>query len=211
MDEYLQDMIEPRAARSETARRRRLWSTATVLGLAGLGLTSLTTGAVFTDNETVTSGTVTTGTVDIGADDAQLAVTVPTLAPGDEFTRTIPVSNDGSLQLRYAVSIAATPVTPAAGTPGTGNLADKLSVWIYGNATCTGPALGTVSPIPSATTALVGDPSVGAQSGDRVLAATTSETLCLRVAFALDANDDYQNTGARIALTFSSEQTVNND
>ena len=48
MDELLEEMIEPAPTRQDAGRRRRLWATGSVLALAAVGVTSLTTSALFT-------------------------------------------------------------------------------------------------------------------------------------------------------------------
>jgi spore coat-associated protein N len=54
MDERLQEMIAPAPSRSDMARRRRLVSTFVIVALAVVGIASLTTSALFTDNEAIT-------------------------------------------------------------------------------------------------------------------------------------------------------------
>ncbi len=130
MDELLQEMIDPAPQRGDVSRWRRLGATAAIFALAGLGVTSLTTSALFTDRET-TAGDLLTGTVDLrlGTDANGTAdFVLPTLgmAPGDSVVRTLEVHNDGSLALRYAVAYQADTalldpsLLPPAPTLGTG-------------------------------------------------------------------------------------------
>ena len=51
MDDLLQEMIDPAPQRADVSRWRRLGATAAIFALAGLGITSLTTNALFTDFE----------------------------------------------------------------------------------------------------------------------------------------------------------------
>ena len=89
-------------------RRRRLLG----LVIGALGVVSLGAGqlslAVFTDQETV-NGTFSSGSVIL--DDVKIdALTLSTagMVPGDTVTDDVVVENDGSVQLRYALSTAST-------------------------------------------------------------------------------------------------------
>ena len=64
MDDLLQEMIDPAPVHPDAPRRRRLWSTVAIVGLAAVGATTLTTSAIFTDNDS-TSATIESGTVDL--------------------------------------------------------------------------------------------------------------------------------------------------
>ncbi|MFC0645044.1 TasA family protein [Cellulomonas phragmiteti] len=223
MDELLEEMIDPAPSRQDVARRRRVWATGSILVLAAVGVTSLTTSALFTDQDTL-SDSLTTGTVVLTAEGAQFTLPAEGLAPGDVALAPLTVRNEGSLALRYAVSTSAATATPATGTPGTGDLRTQLRVRVYADATCTqastdaGTALGdtrTLLPgdfgLPGDLTPIVGDPATGAQPGDRGLdAVVRSEVLCLRVDMSRDADDTFQNTAAELTFRLDSEQTVNN-
>jgi len=224
MDELLEKMIDPEPSRQDVARRRRAWATGSILVLAAAGVASLTTSALFTDQDSL-AGTISTGTVVLGADGAQFMMPVGGLAPGGTVVAPITLSNTGSLELRYAVSVSAATAVPTAGTAGTGDLRDQLRARVLADATCTVTSVETAPPVlgdtqtlvgtefglPSDVTAIVGDPLTGAQQGDRVLAGVTgTETLCVRVDMALAADNTFQNTAAELTFRFDSEQTVNN-
>ena len=51
MDDLLHEMINPAPAPRDGARRRRLWTTVVIVGLAAIGATTLTTSAIFTDDD----------------------------------------------------------------------------------------------------------------------------------------------------------------
>ena len=52
MDDLIREMLEPeRPAPGVVARRRRFVATTTIIGLAAIGVTSLTTNALFTDQD----------------------------------------------------------------------------------------------------------------------------------------------------------------
>ncbi len=79
MDDLLQEMIDPTPQRGDTSRWRRFGATAAIFALAGLGITSLTTSALFTDRES-TAGDLLTGTVDLSL--GTFAFTMPIGRPG---------------------------------------------------------------------------------------------------------------------------------
>lgn len=219
MDELLQEMIDPEPPRRDGARRWRLWTTIGVLGLAGVGVASLTTSALFTDTQTV-AGDLVSGNISISLDPTgttKLALNAGNIAPGDTVNAPLVVKNPGSLQLRYAISYDATQSNPA--TSGGGDLRTKLALSLLPlgtYATCADvpqtDAIGSVASIATATmTPIVGDPTTGGQLGDRTLNSTTgTETLCVRLAFDKTADNTFQSTGATLNLQFDAEQTVNN-
>ncbi len=222
MDDLIEEMIEPAPPPEARQRRRRLVTTVAVLGLAGIGLTSLTTGAIFTDNEDV-GGAITTGTVDIAAGDLTFAAPPVDLAPGGSSFATVAVTNSGSLALRYAVSYAAPAGTAPSSapditpSPDPGYLGDQLTPRVYTTATCTAEGTASLEPLAPAVTGLtegggllLGDATVGQQAGDRTLASTDSEPLCVRLDLATDADNAYQNTAVDLQLHFAAEQVVNN-
>jgi predicted ribosomally synthesized peptide with SipW-like signal peptide len=233
MDELLAEMITPAPSRTEVIRRRRLFSSVAILALAAVGVTSLTTAALFTDNETVTSSAITTGTVDLTTSGPP-TFTLPAggLAPGDAVFTTVTVTNSGSLAYRYAVRYQAidtdtTPGTPTS-TPDTTQtsafLSSQLVLSAYavggsGVATCdsAGTSATGATPLGSATglqtgalTPFIGDVATGQQQGDQTLAAQDAQTLCLRIALPITAGNEYQGTSTTVTLRFDAEQTVNN-
>ncbi|MGV8979309.1 MAG: hypothetical protein ACOH17_14825 [Cellulomonas sp.] len=232
MDELLQEMIAPAPSRSDKARRRRLVSTFVIVALAVFGIASLTTSALFTDNEAITGGAITTGTVDLTTS-GSLTFAVPAggLAPGDSAFAAVTVTNSGSLAYRYAVRYQATDVDTTPGTvtstlpEGTATSAFlssqlKLTSYILGTGTAScdaagtdaGTALASVgSPlVTSGLTTFIGDVAMGAQNGDQTLPSTGQETLCFRVDLPIATTNDYQDTSTTITLRFDAEQTVNN-
>ena len=64
--------------------------------------------AVFTDTQNVPSNTFSTGTLDISTNPTSALVTFSAMAPGDQVTNPITVTNGGTLQLRYAVTSTTT-------------------------------------------------------------------------------------------------------
>ena len=97
--------------------------------LAGLAVMSLSAGqmslAIFTDQETVPA-TFSTGSIIL--DDVKidaLTLTTSAMMPGDTVTDDVVVENDGSSQLRYAVSASTT-------NPDTKDLRSQLTLTVKG-------------------------------------------------------------------------------
>src|SRR5215210_2069147 len=91
------------------------WGHAKLAGLAisGFGIVALGAGtmlsmALFTDTQT-DANTFTTGTIVLDASKiASLNLTTSALMPGDAIRSPVTVENDGTAQLRYAVSQTST-------------------------------------------------------------------------------------------------------
>lgn len=184
-----------------------------LIGLLAIGILAagigLGTGAIFTDTQQVDANTFSTGTVDISTNPTTALVTFSGMAPGDQVTNPIVVTNSGTLELRYAVTSTTTENT----------LAAQLDLTIKsGVTTCTNAGFGddgTViySPADLGSTAginVIGDPTQGAQAGDRALAASGSETLCFNVSLPLSTGSAFQGLTTTATFNFLSEQTKNN-
>ncbi|WP_315094619.1 hypothetical protein [uncultured Cellulomonas sp.] len=229
MDDLLQEMINPAPVHHDGPRRRRLWTTVAIVGLAAVGATTLTTSAIFTDNDSA-SAAIETGTVDLEiGQDVPFAFSPQNLAPGDSTYFPLQVQSNGSLALRYSVSYLATVTTndttdpvlePA---PVVGDLRDVLQLNVYpvdAAASCVAGGLGAAAPInhpttvtawPGTLTELVGRTAQGQQPGDRTLTAIPgNEWLCFKVDLPLLADNSYQDTAVTLDLTFNAEQVVNN-
>ena len=179
------------------ARRRRLL--AAILGLSvvsvGAGAFSL---AIFTSTAAST-GTFAAGTVIITSNPA-VVFTVAGMMPGDTNTQALTIANTGSAQSRYAMTTVAT------NTLGT-------------TLTLTVKTLGTSCAVFDGTSVLaatilngaaIGDPTQGAQAGDRTLAGVSNEVLCFRVSLPLATGNALQGISSAVTFTFAAEQTANN-
>jgi hypothetical protein len=201
MDELLREMITPPPPRRDPARRRRLVTTVAILGMAGLGMTSLVTSAVFTDHDDTGRTGILTGTVDIEAG-AEAAFTLPAgrLAPGDQVFSPVTVENAGSLALEYGLDYAATSTDAK-------ELAGQLSIAVFDvpAASCTAEGTASPQPLGSAGPGLAGTPTEIVPM-TRDLFADGSEELCIRVALADSVGDAFQDAGADLQLTFKAEQ-----
>ena len=187
---------------------RKILGTMAVLA-ALAGVLTLSVLALFTDTASVGSNTFTTGTVDISTSPASAVVTFSAMAPGDQVTNPITVSNAGTLQLRYAVTSTTTENT----------LAAELDMTIKsGVTTCTNAGFGTDGTVVYATADLgnttainiIGNPAQGAQAGDRTLNASASEVLCINVSLPLAATNASQGLTTTATFAFAAEQTANN-
>jgi hypothetical protein len=200
----------------EDARRRRRHRRR-VLGFLLLSLllipslgTSYLTLALFTDQETVTAD-FTTGTIALDAAKIDaLVLTTANLMPGDQITDDVVVENDGNAQLRYAMSTSST-------DPG-GGLRSVLTLTVK-TVDVTTPlvpcddfdgATTLYTGVFGATTAKFGDPTAGADTGDRTLDAGANETLCFRVELPSGTGNSYQGTTTTTTFTFDAEQTASN-
>jgi hypothetical protein len=192
------------------ARRRLIGLAVLVLAVTSMWMGSLSL-ALFTDQESVaaafSSGTVALDDVKIDS----LTLTTSGLVPGDTVTDAVEVENDGSVDLRYALSTATT-------DPDGKALRDVLVLTIKAADVTTpgvpcddfdGPTLAAATAF-GASGAGFGDASQGADPGDRTLAGGANEVLCVRVALPLATGDAYQAATATTTFTFDAEQTANN-
>lgn len=201
----------------EAARRRRRRTRRAlgfllllVLLIPSVGASYLTL-ALFTDQETVTAD-FTTGTIDLdGTKIDALVLTTSALMPGDTVTDDVVVENDGTAQLRYAMSTSSTNADSKA-------LRDALTLTIKTvDVTTPGTpcdnfdgASTLYSGVLGASTAKFGDPTQGSDSGDRTLDAGANETLCFRVSLPSGTGNSYQGATTTTTFTFDAEQTANN-
>lgn len=171
--------------------RRILASVFIIVAVAG----AVTTGAMalWTDQESSSANTFTAGTLDIAlTENNPLPFSVSAMAPGDSVTGTLDVANSGTLELRYAMTTTG---------DGTTTLDEQLDLEIRQGATTL--YNGKLS------SAIIGDPTQGAQAGDRTLT-SGSETLTFIVTMPLSTNDSYQGESCNVTFVFDAEQTANN-
>ncbi|HVL54598.1 MAG TPA: TasA family protein [Vitreimonas sp.] len=181
----------------------------------GLAALSLAAGqlslALFTDQETVDAA-FASGSVALDADriDA-LTLTASAMVPGDSVTDDVVVENDGTVQLRYALSTTSTNAD-SKGLRTVLTLAIKTIDVTTPETPCDNFDGSTVL----AATALgasgtgFGNPAAGSHSGDRTLNAGASETLCFRVTLPSSTGSAYQSASTTTTFTFDAEQTSSN-
>jgi camelysin-like metallo-endopeptidase len=204
-------MDHPQVIRRRRRRRRLLaYLIFSVLLIPSIGATVMTI-ALFADQESSAS-TFTTGTIVL--DDVKidaLTLTTSALMPGDTVTDDVVVENDGTAQLRYAMTSSSTNADSKA-------LRDALSLTVKtvdvttpaspcndfdGASTLYSGAIG-------ASSASFGDPTAGDDTGDRVLAAGANETLCFRVSLPSSTGNGAQGSTTTTTFTFDAEQTSSN-
>src|SRR4051794_20399342 len=161
--------------------------------------------ALFTDQQTV-NNSFTAGTIALnGPGIASLSLSSSALMPGDTKNSSVTVQNDGSAQLRYAVSATSTNTDSK-------NLRSVLTLTVKTVGTNCSTFDGTqlFNGTLGATTAILGSPTQGADSGDRNLAASASEVLCFRLQLPSGTGNPYQGAATTTTFTFDAEQTANN-
>lgn len=202
----------------EQSRRRRVVWAALTLAIALATMAVSATGAIFTETDPVDGNAFTTGSVDLGQAPTTAVVTAEDMAPGDATTGRLEVTNDGSLELRYAMTSQTTEDA----------LASQLGLWIWDeaaeadsageNTTCdAAPGEGVTTYLyeqaalgSTGGTNVIGDPAAGGDTGDRVLAAGASEVLCFHVELPFDTGSTFENASTSATFTFEAEQTANN-
>lgn len=184
---------------------RRIALTAGVLAVAVAGAAGLASSALFTDTDTSTGNTFAAGTVDIATGGGAAVFALTNLAPRSVHYASIDVTNDGSLQYRYAMSSVTTD-TKALG----GQLELKVAAIAQGS-TCDAAAVASTVFSGVLDNALFGSKTAGANTGDRILDANGAETLCLQVTMPDGVGDNaFQGGTASTTFTFDAEQTLNN-
>lgn len=165
------------------------------LASLGAGVSSL---AIWTDSGT-SSASFTAGTVDLAVSPATV-LTVGAMAPGQSGSAELTVANSGTLALRYAMTSSS---TNADGKALRGQLSLTVSAGACPSSTdLFGPA--------ALSGAAFGNPTQGAHTGDRTLAAGASETLCFAWSLPSTTGDSFQGATTTTTFTFAAEQTVAN-
>jgi predicted ribosomally synthesized peptide with SipW-like signal peptide len=173
---------------------------------ASLGMAS---NAIWTDSQNVDANVFSTGTIDISTNPTTALVTFSGMAPGDQVTNPITVTNAGSLQLRYAVTSTTTENT----------LAAQLDMTIKsGVTTCTNGGFGSSGTViygpgdlgSTTGTNVIGNPAQGGQAGDRTLNASANEALCFHVELPSGTGNSFQGLTSTATFAFAAEQTANN-
>ncbi|MDF9840926.1 MULTISPECIES: TasA family protein [unclassified Paenibacillus] len=159
---------------------------AMAMATTALGATLIAGGsfAIFTSSVQNTGNTFAAGELKIGLDkeDANGAkyFTLENWAPGDSDIQRVVVTNKGSLELRYDLTLA------VGGDLGGG--ANPVTIKAYSDA--------------AGTTALT--------VTDRVLAVGASETIYVKVEFPKAAGNEYQGKSGTASIKVDAEQTKNN-
>jgi hypothetical protein len=163
--------------------------------------------AIWTDTASVPNNVFSTGSVDISTNPTTALVTFSGMAPGDSTGgQSLTVSNAGTLELRYAVTMTAT------NTDLKGLYAElELTIAEEGTDCATFDGSVLYGPAPFLLSGnLIGDPAQGEDTGDRTLAGSANEVLCFKVDLPDDAPNGVQGATTTAVFTFDAEQTSSN-
>jgi len=186
---------------TERRRKRRRGIVALLGALSLLTLGAGTMSLAQFTAPTSTTWNFTAGTIDLTTTPAVAFAAINPMMPGDVNTQKLVVTNAGTGDLRYAISVAA---TNALGS------ALQLAIRVDDGSNCA-TFTGTVV---LATTGLngaaVGSSAQGANAGDRNLLSGANEALCFRVSLPLATGNGLQGATSVATFTFDAEQTANN-
>ena len=176
-------------------------------GLAGVGVLASLIGfgglSLFTASTDNDGNAFTSGSVDISTAPASAFLTLLNMAPGDSVTEQLTVSNDGTLDLRYAM-------TTVADNDDLLGLAAALTLVIREEGTDCTTFDGNVLYNNSLNLGYIGNPGAGPDAGDReITVAAGSEVLCFRVTLPSGATGP-EGASTTATFTFDAEQTTNN-
>jgi hypothetical protein len=173
-----------------------------------------TTSALLTASANPASFSFTTGSVIVGTNPTSLALQAQNMGLGDSIARSVTVTNDGTMQFRYAITSTVT---------GSSALASALQLTVWDeNAESDSDLACAVTPpgsklynagvmgSTSTTTNIVGNPSQGAQSGDQTLNAGSMQLLCFLVALPSTASSSLFSQSLTASFTWNAEQTAHN-
>lgn len=191
---------------------KKILVTVTAIGLLSVlgGLSSL---AFFTDQATITGNNFTTSSLAISTTPTTTLVTFKNMTPGDSVQPSagVVVSNDGGMELRYSITSTATNADGLLLNAALDLTIREIDVEAtiacddFDGTIRYGPAdLGSVAGIN-----VIGNPAQGNDAGDRVLAASATETLCFRVELPSSATGP-SGAATTATFTFDAEQTLNN-
>lgn len=198
-------MPEPAGHLDHTPRRRTGRVRALLALGVVLGLGSLTTGAYWTDDATVTGITLSSGKLDLkldGQDDltGYTSLSITNMVPGQSVAAVLTVSNAGNVPFTYTATSTAT-------NPDSKNLAGALTVKVTGATTVTGSS-------PTATCGGATLAGTGAALGGglvttaRTITPGNLERLCLQITLPTTAANSVQDASTGVTLSFNASQVV---
>ncbi|WP_251153614.1 TasA family protein [Cellulosimicrobium sp. Marseille-Q4280] len=165
-------------------RRRRAVAVLAVTALAA----TLATGAAFVETEVVDGNAFTSGVLDLTISPAEHRFEVAGMAPGDTVTEQIGVTNSGTVDLHYTVTVAR--------DEDSGPLAEVLTTRLDAE---DGQPLVTSAGLPAAAPAVNG-------TTVRTLGAGDSETLTATVALPRETGNGHIGTTANLTWAFNAAQ-----
>ncbi len=206
---------------SQIIMRQTKWILVALMAIGGLAaLLGAASQAIFTDTDAVGTNDFATGSVSLTTSPTSAIWSPETAAaPGTIATGSLTVTNDGTLELRYAVSGSNTDATLAAGMNvriGEEGITAGCE-FPYHNSDGTLITLTDDTPLFAGTldtALLIGNAAQGQDAtpggGDRTLASLANEVLCFSVVLPDGAANSLQSLSNTTTFTFDSEQTLNN-
>lgn len=206
-----------------------------VAAMSVVGIGHLTSNALFTDSTVVFDNAFVTGKVDISTSDSWAVFESPALMPGDVIVQPLVISNDGTTEMRYALTSTLLPplevgpegaeapdADPDQSLEEAERLATQMDLSISAApsmSSCSAANFDNLDEVlygpddfsQIAEVQLFGDKAQGFQGGERTVAAGRSEVLCLKVSLPLETGDSFENLEASAFLVAYAEQTKNND
>jgi hypothetical protein len=144
--------------------------------------------------------TFTAGYIQIGAGIAVGdTLTMSNMVPGDSFLARLTIQNSGNLDLHYAMTTS---------TSGDATLASTLQLTIRAKTSnpCSNQDGAIVYGPGNLSAGAIGNPAHGADPGDRVVTAGSSDNLCFKVALPGTAPLSVQGKNIGATFSFAAEQ-----
>lgn len=192
MDTY---SLDDQAQNRRGKRRRALLAILLASSLATLGAGAMSL-AIFTDAD-ATDGAWSTGSIALVAGPAA-TFGASDMLPGDTGEQTVTVLNDGTGELRYAMT--------STETDPDGLLAQMTLEIFEGSCAAPGASLYTGSFAGAA----LGDVTQGPDAGDRVVAPGATDSLCFAWELPIGTGNGFQLVTGEAIFDFAGEQTANN-
>jgi hypothetical protein len=168
----------------------------------------LASGAFFTDSASIDNNTFSFGTVALSTNPTTSLFNMTGVLPGDSKVGTLNVKNDGTMQMRYAMSDTVTDAVIGSTFKMTvkSGVADCTAAGFAGSGTVVYDGiLGSTTG-----TKVLGDKAVGQQAGDRVVNAGATDALCVLVSTPTTVDNSVQGLTGNGTFQFDAEQTANN-
>jgi len=170
-----------------------------MVGVLG-GTPATETHAFYSTLVNSTANSFSAGTLNIGDNlAAGTTLSMANLVAGDSFDAQLDIANSGSLNLLYSMTSSVS---------GSGVLADTLQLTIRAKTSNPCSARdGTSLYAGSLASAALGDPSHGAQPGDRTVSAGNTDSLCFTVALPTSATSTVAAQSLSATFVFLAEQS----
>lgn len=157
--------------------------------------------AAFGDNELIGLNQLGAATVDVAVGPNTVGFDVAAMAPGDRFSGTLELENEGTLPVRYAIE-----AERAAGSEALLSVLE-WRIWpASGGAACATSPVGTLFEGVMTSVDVTGSPAVGQDDGDRLIQPGDIDRLCVDVQLSIDTPNSFQGSAAVVELIVLAEQ-----